>query len=165
LAASLPGAGDEAVAELCPAAIAVTQSAARRIAHDGGAALMIDYGYFPSACGDTLQAVRNHRPHPVLESPGSADITAHVDFAAIVQAARDGGAVHYGPVPQGAFLTSLGIAARETALLKAATPAQQDAIRAGCRRLTAPAEMGTLFKVLALGRKGAPAPDGFGVAP
>jgi NADH dehydrogenase [ubiquinone] 1 alpha subcomplex assembly factor 7 len=153
------------IRESSPAARGVVQAIAQRLAQHGGAALLIDYGYYPSACGDTLQAVRDHYHHPILDAPGSADLTAHVDFAALATAARDGGAAVYGPVTQGGFLASLGIAAREAALLKAATPDQQEAIRSGCRRLVGPAAMGALFKVLALGQEGGPAPEGFGAAP
>jgi NADH dehydrogenase [ubiquinone] 1 alpha subcomplex assembly factor 7 len=157
------GDGDEgAIKELCPGALRITQDMARRITREGGAAVMIDYGYYPSAYGDTLQAVRGHRYASVVDSPGSADLTAHVDFQAVAHAAKLGGAQVYGPVTQGGFLASLGIAAREAALLKTATPAQQETIRAGCRRLVDPAEMGALFKVLALGQPGGAVPEGFG---
>jgi NADH dehydrogenase [ubiquinone] 1 alpha subcomplex assembly factor 7 len=161
-AVELPAAADGAIAERCPQGTAITQALAQRIAGDGGAALFIDYGYYPSALGDTLQAMREHKFHPVLEEPGSADLTAHVDFGAIARAAELGGAKVYGPVTQGGFLKSLGIEAREAALLKAATPAQQEAIRSSCQRLVDPAQMGALFKVLALGQKDGPIPDGFG---
>ncbi len=160
-AAQLPATADAAVAELAPAAAALGAALGARIAREGGAALFVDYGYFPSACGDTLQAVRRHRPHEILAEPGTADLTAHVDFAAFADAARAGGAEVYGPVTQRSFLRTLGIEAREAALLSHATQAQAQTIRAGCRRLIAPDEMGTLFKVMALGQKGAPSPVGF----
>jgi NADH dehydrogenase [ubiquinone] 1 alpha subcomplex assembly factor 7 len=70
----------------------------------------------------------------------------------------------HGPVSQASFLVALGIAAREAGLLKNASPEQQSAIRSGCRRLIEPAEMGSLFKVLALTQQGGPVPAGFGVA-
>ncbi len=160
--AELPVAAEGAIAERCHQGTAITHALAQRIAGDGGAALFIDYGYYPSALGDTLQAMREHKFHPVLEEPGSADLTAHVDFAAIADAARAGGTVCHGPVTQGGFLKSLGIEAREAALLKAATAAQQQTIHSGCQRLIDPAQMGALFKVLAIGQQGAPIPDGFG---
>ena len=137
---------------------------ARRIARAGGAALIIDYGYFPSAFGDTLQALRRHRPVSIFESPGEADLTAHVDFESLAKAASSGGAAVHGPVSQASFLIALGLAAREAALIKNANPDQQIATRSGCRRLIEPAEMGTLFDVLALTQKGGPVPAGFGVA-
>jgi NADH dehydrogenase [ubiquinone] 1 alpha subcomplex assembly factor 7 len=135
-----------------------------RLRRHGGAALIIDYGFFPTALGDTLQALRAHKPVSIFESPGDADLTAHVDFAQLARAGELGGAAAHGPVTQAQFLVALGIAAREAALMKNATPAQQTAIRSGCRRLIEPAEMGTLFKVLALTQKAGPVPAGFGAA-
>lgn len=161
LASHLPEAEDGAVAELGLAAAALGQALGARLSAAGGAALFIDYGHVTSACGDTLQAVRRHRPHAVLEEPGSADLTAHVDFAAFAAAARAGGAESFGPVTQETFLQSLGIAARAARLTAHASPAQAQAIRSGCRRLIDPDAMGRLFKVLALGQKGAAVPSGF----
>lgn len=157
-----PDAPDGAVKEVCPTAYALTRAVARRIARDGGAALFVDYGYYPSAYGDTLQAVHHHQPVSIFAGPGEADLTAHVDFAAMMGAARDGGAICHGPVTQRDFLLALGIEARMAALLKTATPAQQEVIRSGCARLIEPAQMGTLFKVLALTQQGGPVPAGFG---
>ena len=137
---------------------------ARRIARSGGATLIIDYGYFPAAFGDSLQALRRHRSVSIFECPGEADLTAHVDFESLAKAASSGGAAVHGPVSQASFLIALGIAAREAALLKNADHDQQIAIRSGCRRLIEPVEMGTLFKVLALTQKEGPLPAGFGVA-
>ena len=68
---------------------------------------------------------------------------------------------NFGPVAQGVFLERLGLRAREAALLAKASPEQALTIRAGCRRLSDPDEMGELFKVLALAQPGAPAPAGF----
>lgn len=161
LTALLPQAEDGSVAELSPAASALGHALGARLAAQGGAALLIDYGYFPSACGDTLQAVRQHRPCAALEEPGSADLTAHVDFAAFASAARKGGALVYGPATQAAFLTSLGIAARAASLMKNASAAQAETINAACHRLIGDTEMGSLFKVLALTQPGTPVPAGF----
>jgi NADH dehydrogenase [ubiquinone] 1 alpha subcomplex assembly factor 7 len=147
--------------EIREAASALAAELCARLAREGGTALFIDYGYFPSACGDTLQALRAHRRHEVLDAPGSADITAHVDFAGFAAAASAAGAAVWGPVAQGAFLTALGLAERAGALLRRASPAQANAIESGCRRLIDPGEMGTLFKVLALADASLPAPAGF----
>ena len=148
--------------EIRPAALSLAASLGARLKQQGGAALFIDYGYFPSACGETLQAVCRHQPHPVLAAPGEADLTAHVDFAAFAAAARAAGARAWGPVPQGAFLAELGLATRATALIAgaSASEAQIAAIESGCRRLIDPAEMGTLFKALALAHPDLPAPAG-----
>ena len=164
-AGQLPSAADGTIAELCPAAATLGEAVGTRLRAEGGAALFIDYGYWGPASGDTLQAVRRHRPHEVLEEPGSADLTAHVDFTAFADAASARGTVAYGPLTQREFLLQLGLAARKAKLLERATPAQADAIESGCCRLIDPAEMGDLFKVLALTQKGAPAPAGFAVEP
>jgi NADH dehydrogenase [ubiquinone] 1 alpha subcomplex assembly factor 7 len=161
---ALPGAQDGDIKEVSPIAYAMTHALARRVAQSGGAALIIDYGYFPSALGDTLQALRAHKPVSIFESPGEIDLTAHVDFDSISRAAASGGAQAHGPATQAQFLIALGITARAAALSKNATPEQQTAIRSGCRRLIEPAEMGTLFKVLALTQQAGPVPAGFGAA-
>jgi NADH dehydrogenase [ubiquinone] 1 alpha subcomplex assembly factor 7 len=147
--------------EVSPAAVAVADAMARRLASGGGALLVIDYGYFPHACGDTLQAVRRHRRHDPLEAPGEADITAHVDFAAIAEAATAAGARVHGLVGQGDFLRRLGLEARAERLLRNASPAQAADIGAACRRLIDPSEMGTLFKVLCIAAPDCPEPAGF----
>jgi NADH dehydrogenase [ubiquinone] 1 alpha subcomplex assembly factor 7 len=159
--ASLSDAPLGSLSETRPEATALAEALGARLAAEGGLALFIDYGHFPSACGDTLQALRRHRRHDVLAEPGTADLTAHVDFAAFAAAARAAGARAWGPVTQRAFLRALGIEARKATLLERATPAQAAAITSGCRRLIDPAEMGTLFKVLALAPPRLPAPPGF----
>ena len=151
------------MAELCPAAIALAGEIARRTAKDGGAALIVDYGHSRSAPGDTLQAVRHHRPEPALDAPGEADITAHVDFEALGRAAVEAGAAGYGPVAPGDFLRRLGIETRAAALRRAA-PGHAAAVDAACRRLIAPAEMGTLFKALTITIPGLTVPAGFETA-
>ena len=152
---------EAAIRETRPAADALASEVGRRLARHGGAALFVDYGYFPSACGDTLQAVRRHRSSDVLAAPGESDLTAHVDFASFAAAATSAGACAWGPVGQGTFLHSLGIEARARKLLEHADGEQALLIRSGCRRLVDPGEMGTLFKALALTAPGAPAPAGF----
>jgi NADH dehydrogenase [ubiquinone] 1 alpha subcomplex assembly factor 7 len=150
-----------AIAEVSPAAIALAAEIARR-AVAGGAALVIDYGPAASAAGDSLQAVRQHRPVDPLAAPGEADLTAHVDFAALARAAREAGAAVHGPLPQGTFLARLGLEMRAATLLRAATGAQARDIRAAVARLLDPGEMGTLFKALAIVAPSLPVPPGFG---
>lgn len=154
-----------AIAETCPAGIAIAAEIGRRVAAHGGAALIVDYGYDGPAIGDTLQALRAHQPVPVLDGPGTADLTAHVDFTALAQAAVKAGATaHPGvgcSVEQGALLASLGIATRAAALAARATPAQQADIRAALARLTEAGAMGRLFRAIAITGPGTPAPAGF----
>jgi SAM-dependent MidA family methyltransferase len=153
-------AAEGCVIERNPAAAALMGDIAARITRNGGLALVIDYGHADSGTGDTLQAVRAHRFTDVLAEPGEADLTAHVDFGALKHAAMSENAAIHGPVTQGAFLTTLGITARAERL-RQATPDKTDEIDASLRRLTAPEEMGTLFKVMAVTAAGAPAPPGF----
>jgi NADH dehydrogenase [ubiquinone] 1 alpha subcomplex assembly factor 7 len=124
----------------------------RRVARRGGAALIIDYGHTESAIGDTLQAVGGHQfAEPLLE-PGLVDLTAHVDFEALAQAAEGMGARVHGPVPQGEFLRELGIEERAAALKAAAPPEYTAAIDAALVRLTSEDRtgMGRLFKAIAV---------------
>jgi SAM-dependent MidA family methyltransferase len=131
---------------------------ARRIVGAGGAALVIDYGHVASAVGETLQAVRGHGYADPLEQPGEADLTAHVDFAALARAAIAEGAAAHGPVTQGAFLTALGLIERAGALGARADDTTRAMLRAAVERLAGPQAMGDLFKVLALTRPGAALP-------
>jgi len=143
---------------------------AERLAKHGGAALLIDYGHAETCLGETLQAVRVHAYADPLEEPGEADMTAHVDFAALARAAKASGAVAYGPLTQGELLTRLGILNRARALARDASPAQAAAIEAALKRLTSDhgqegqrgtGGMGGLFKALAVGQTGAPVPAAF----
>jgi NADH dehydrogenase [ubiquinone] 1 alpha subcomplex assembly factor 7 len=154
---------DGAVIEVAPAREALAQELGRRLAAQGGLALVVDYGEAggDGSFADTFQAVRGHRSADPLASPGEADLTAHVDFAALARAARLGGAAAYGPVEQGTLLRRLGLDVRLERLLRSATPAQSALLEAGAERLTAPGEMGRLFKALALTPPGAPVPPGF----
>ena len=128
-----------------------------------GAALVIDYGHARSGVGDTLQAMRAHAYAGPLDAPGELDLTAHVDFERLMQDARDGGAVAYGPIEQGEFLRRLGIAQRAAKLKANAPPAVADGIDAALARLTGrgPKDMGALFKVVALAQGSLGVPPGF----
>jgi NADH dehydrogenase [ubiquinone] 1 alpha subcomplex assembly factor 7 len=141
-----------AVLERPVLALKVMGELAARLAAQGGAGLFIDYGYEGPAVGDTLQSVRRHAFADPLAFPGDADLTTHVDFAALARAAQDAGAVPFGPVPQGDFLRTLGIEARADMLKRQATPAQAEAIDTALQRLTGGEReaMGALFKALAV---------------
>jgi NADH dehydrogenase [ubiquinone] 1 alpha subcomplex assembly factor 7 len=122
---------------------------------------VVDYGYDAPPLGDTLQAVRAHAYAPVLDDPGQADLTAHVDFRTLAATAVAVGAVDHGVVDQGALLLHLGITQRAAALKRAATAPQAHAIDLALDRLTHPDQMGRLFKALALTSPGVPPPAGF----
>ncbi len=135
----------------------------RRIARDGGAALVIDYGHAESAAGETLQAVGQHAYADPLSAPGTLDLTAHVDFAALARAVEAMGAVAFGPIEQGEFLGRLGIEARAAALKAKAAPAAAADVDAALTRLTGHgrAGMGDLFKAAAYCHASLGTPPGF----
>ncbi len=151
---------DGTIQEQGDAARTWTTGLAARLARHGGAAVILDYGPAHSTPGDSLQALRHGRPADPLADPGTADLTAHVDFQAVAEAARTAGAAARGPVPQGKFLAALGLF-RRTEKLAAANPARADALREAADRLAAPSRMGHLFKALAITHPGAPPPPGF----
>ncbi|MDB5562055.1 MAG: methyltransferase, partial [Hyphomicrobiales bacterium] len=119
---------------------------AKTIAARGGAILAIDYGYAFTQTGETLQAVRRHGYADPLAEPGEADLSAHVDFGALSEAAHAAGLKVNPVTDQGDFLRALGIAERAQALSKA-NPKLAETINAALARLTAPDQMGELFKV------------------
>ncbi|PZX17788.1 SAM-dependent MidA family methyltransferase [Palleronia aestuarii] len=132
--------------ETCAPAEALSEEIGARIARTGGMALLIDYGAEHSK-GDTFQALRCHRKESPLETPGEADLTAHVAFGPLARAAPCAAA----PLTtQGLWLEQLGVTPRAEALAARLTGDALDAHIAAHRRLTHPGEMGDLFKVLAL---------------
>lgn len=143
-----PAEGD--IAEFRPGATALLADIARRGASGPQAALFIDYGHTEAPSGDSLQAVSSHRYAGVFDAPGAHDVTAHVDFRALRRQAETSGLRAFGPMAQGRFLLQLGLEARCQTLLRAATPDQQDAIMSGAGRLVDPAQMGEMFKVMAV---------------
>jgi SAM-dependent MidA family methyltransferase len=138
---------------------------AERIVADGGAMLLVDYGYTRTTLGESLQAVARHAYVDPLDEPGEADLTTHVDFAALKRAARAKGAKVQGPVAQGSFLGQLGIERRAETLRRKATPQQQDDIDSALARLVgfgAPRDhMGEVFKVMAVMHPDMPDMPGF----
>ena len=158
---SLRCGGPGTIAEICPAALALASALGARFAREPGAALFIDYGYFPTTSGPTLRGLQRHRPVSVLAAPGTVDISAHVDFAAFAEAACRAGAEAHGPANQGRFLTALGAPLRLAALSAQAAPAQRQVLESGLERLVDPAEMGDVFKAMALVSPGLASPPGF----
>ncbi|CAA6603969.1 conserved hypothetical protein [Rhodospirillaceae bacterium LM-1] len=156
-------AADGNIAETCPQALALVKALADRLGQCGGAALFFDYGPMESGLGDSLQAVKGHAFAEVLQDPGGADLTAHVDFAALARQAVAQGVKAWGPVPQGVWLQRMGILERTRQLSAQADDRQRDLLISGTRRLIDPQEMGTLFKVLALTQPAVSAPTGFEV--
>ena len=153
LPADAADAKEGAVVELAPARSALMQRIAERIARHGGAGLFIDYGYEKPAVGDTLQALLKHAYDDPLAHPGDADLTTHVDFAALIDAAR-GARLDTHLVTQGEFLLRMGLLERAGRLGSNADEAVRDRLHSEVERLAGPDQMGELFKVLAICRPG-----------
>ncbi|HEX7952803.1 MAG TPA: SAM-dependent methyltransferase [Burkholderiales bacterium] len=123
-----------------------------------GALLLIDYGfgrreyYHPQRVQGTLMCHYRHRAHgDAFHLPGLQDLSAHVDFTAIAEAGIDAGMKLLGYTTQAHFLVNCGI----TRLLEQhpeQAPIPRMVLSAGVQKLLSPAEMGELFKVIALGR-------------
>lgn len=151
---------EQTLIETCPGAAAVMDDIARRLAAQGGAALLVDYGYAEPQTGSTLQALKDHAKVDPFAMPGEADLTCLVDFAAMAEVALAGGARHLGTVTQGSFLRALGIDMR-AAQLSTVAPQQSSAILAARDRLVDEGQMGTLFKVMGLAAPDWPDGAGF----
>lgn len=151
------GAPAGAIFEVAPARSALMQRIAQRIARHGGAGLFIDYGHLRPGVGDTLQAVRRHAQDDVLAHPGEADLTTHVDFAALAQAARGEG-LDARLTTQGDFLLRMGLVERAGRLGADAGEETQRRLTGDVERLAGPEAMGDLFKVLAIFPRGMAVP-------
>lgn len=151
------------IVETAPVGAAIMQRCAFRLARQGGAMLAIDYGYSGPAAGDTLQAVKAHRFVDPFVDPGEVDLTAHVDFTALAEAARTASVRVAGPVGQGEWLRQLGIDAR-LKTLAATAPSRAQELAGQRDRLVDAAEMGELFRVMAATAPRWPHPAGFGDA-
>lgn len=148
---------DDYVTEICPAARGLVNSLAQRL--EQGAMLFIDYGfgareyYHPQRSSGTLMCHYRHRAHDdPFFLPGLQDITAHVNFTEIAECGIDAGMDLMGYTSQAFFLINCGIAD----LLKDNAPENlRDylPLSAQLQKLTSPAEMGELFKVIAFGKK------------
>jgi SAM-dependent MidA family methyltransferase len=153
----MPPAPAGVILELSAAQEALGAEIGARLATDGGAALLIDYGRDRPGFGDTLQALKRHTKLDPLATPGEADLTVHADFPAVVAAAAKAGATAAPILTQGDFLVRLGIGARAEALANA-RPDKSDEIERQLERLVSPDEMGELFKVACLCQPGFTAP-------
>lgn len=150
-----------AVVELSPIAANVSAQISSHITQYGGAALFVDYGWATPTAKPSLQAVRSHKKHPVLQEPGTADLSAFVDFPTLQKSAEANGVSVHGTVNQGDFLRNLGIEQRAEMLRRNADEKQAIDITAAEHRLTDPNQMGDLFKVMALTKPDQPTPAAF----
>jgi SAM-dependent MidA family methyltransferase len=162
--AEIGGQGQDGdIIEFAPARSQIAAVIGQRLAAAPGAALIIDYGHLSSAPGDTLQAMRAHAPVSILDGPGTADLTSHVDFEALGKALAQAGATVHPALSQRQFLLAMGLEQR-TAMLKARADAETgDRLDRQAARLAAPDQMGNLFKVLAVTSPGFATPYPFGL--
>ena len=151
---------DGGVCEIGAAGLSLCGEIARVIAHKGGGALIIDYGYDRPDFGETLQAVADHSFAAILDDLGESDLSAHVDFTNLAAGAAQAGAVVFGPTTQGEFLDDIGIVPRFEQLA-GRNGAAAETLWSQLDRLVNPEQMGTLFKALAIVPRGAPKPPGF----
>ncbi|KAL5722591.1 hypothetical protein ACHQM5_006097 [Ranunculus cassubicifolius] len=127
--------------EVCPKGMELTHAIAKRIGSDGGGALVIDYGT-NGIVSDSLQAIRKHKFVDLLDNPGSADLSAYVDFDAIKHSAEEASeevSVH-GTITQSQLLGALGINFRVEALLTKCTDDQAELLKSGYWRLVGEGE-------------------------
>ena len=152
-----------AIVEIAPVRSNLARIIGERLRDGSGACLVIDYGFSGPAVGDTLQAVRQHAYADVLREPGAADVTSHVDFAALGDAFAEGGVSGRESAGQGPFLQRLGALERVDALKRSANTLQREQLEAAHQRLTAADAMGSLFKVLCAFSPATLQPAGFAV--
>ncbi len=160
IAGTASGFPEGTILERSPISVEMAGSLASRLTKQGGTLLIIDYGYAKPGTGSTLQAVKDHLPISPFDSPGTSDLTAHVDFHTLANIARTRLLAVHGPAEQGQWLKSLGIDQRAETLI-AKTPEKAGNIRAAHQRLTHPDEMGCLFRVMAATPIDWPEPEGF----
>ncbi|MSO64814.1 MAG: class I SAM-dependent methyltransferase [Alphaproteobacteria bacterium] len=148
------------VVEVSPTADALADEIGLRIALNGGAALIIDYGAAHAEPRNTLEAVRGHGSHDVFTNPGEADIAAHVDFGQLVATFAPHARV-FGPIEQGVLLRNLGIEIRAAMLKRRGDGGDQADIDAALARLTESGQMGSLFKAIGVAHHSLPDLPGF----
>jgi NADH dehydrogenase [ubiquinone] 1 alpha subcomplex assembly factor 7 len=125
----------------------------QRLSHQGGQALIIDYGPQTQGVGDTLQAVYQGRKVDVFAHIGRADLSCHVPFALFQEYGQQHHpSLSFDVTSQGRFLHDLGLLHRLATLMRRA-PQHAEALSAAYHRLTHPTQMGTLFHVLWVGGK------------
>jgi NADH dehydrogenase [ubiquinone] 1 alpha subcomplex assembly factor 7 len=125
----------------------IAQALGHMLKSQGGAALVIDYGHRKSAPGDTLQAMTNQAHCGILDSPGEADLTSHVDFESLITAFRSGGAQGHPLLTQSEFLEKMGIGPRTDMLARKLEGDARDNLVSASQRLVDNNQMGLLFKV------------------
>ncbi len=132
-----------AVVEVCLTGIEILRKLEKKIVNNGGAALIIDYGYIYPSYKSTLQSIRQHQYANFLKNIGNSDITALVNFQALKDSLKY---LNCEILTQREFLYLFGIKERAQALMENASNEQKNKIFSEFLRLTE--NMGTLFKVM-----------------
>ena len=131
------------IVEVCDEAVSIMKYIEYKILQNGGAAVIIDYGYINCPYKSTVQSVKAHQYNPLFENIGESDITAHVDFSVLRNSLVTLNSII---MTQRDFLYNFGIKERLQVLVKEATKTQQQDLISGFLRLTE--NMGSMFKVL-----------------
>jgi len=139
---------DRSMVEMSSPGWNIVRQISERIVEEGGAALIADYGHTGDD-GDTFRAFRRHEQVDPLQLPGTADITADVDFS-LLQSQISSDCAWFGPVSQGQFLHSCGIGTRCQQLLSSCDSSQQQNIYDSFVMLTSPDKMGERFKFVSM---------------
>jgi len=136
--------------EISPKASSIVSAMSQRIDEFGGAALIGDYGndYAPR---DTFRGFRGHSLHDVLTEPGTADLTADVDFLNLKRSCSEH-TICYGPVEQGDFLRAMGIEVRLQKLTQSTTATEEAKaqLKSAYDMLVSPDQMGKRFKFMSV---------------
>lgn len=146
---------DGAIIEESIESLNIIRFLSKHLCTHGGASLIIDYGYDIKTetrtrrqYNSTLQAIKNHQYHSIIDSLGEADLTAHVDFNALKKAAIEQEINDYNILSQKEFLVKYGIEIRLQALKNTASQEEGDILDRQVFRLISTKQMGELFKVL-----------------
>ncbi|KAG1463980.1 hypothetical protein G6F56_005177 [Rhizopus delemar] len=139
--------------EISPDSWGLIEKVAKYLERNGGTGLAIDYGQ-DYIQGHTLRAIKNHEIIHPMRDPGTADLSADVDFSFLKQVIKERSDISsYGPITQTNFLQSLGIQARVEKLFRNAKSSEsRKAILDGAERLMDPEAMGRIYKVLAFSK-------------
>lgn len=136
--------------EISPESLIIVDYLADFLWECGGFALICDYGHNGDKT-DTFRGFSQHKVHDPLLHPGTADLTADVDFAAIKKIAeKDNRLITFGPVSQSNFLQNLGINVRLQILLQNASKEERKSLESGYHMIMDKDKMGIRFKVLSL---------------
>lgn len=136
--------------EICPDADLILKHIAEKLEEFGGFGLIMDYGHLGEK-EDTFRAFKNHKLHDPLHEPGTADLTADVNFEEVKrQLEADNRLITFGPVEQGKFLVAMEAEARLKFLLENCDESAKETLKSGLDMLINPQKMGSRFKFLSM---------------